>query len=165
MSRPKQSSAFFSLLTTPHLTPTAHLSQAAHVTAVFDAQRAVVATAAACAKPSGGVSSPVFAGILGPLQTALGAVTELREKNRADKAFFNHLSTVSEGIPASGWVAVVSIAQGPEDDRAVPGLLCPLGQRMLVCAALLHWEIAIVCFGEELRGRTRSRQGKGEDVN
>lgn len=30
----------------------------------------------------------------------------MRDKNRGDKTFFNHLSTVSEGIPAVGWVAV-----------------------------------------------------------
>ena len=33
---------------------------------------------------------------------------EFREKNRKSK-LFNHLSLVSEGIPAIGWVSVVSI--------------------------------------------------------
>lgn len=36
------------------------------------------------------------------------AVTEFREKNRAERVLFNHLSAVSEGIPAAGWIAVVS---------------------------------------------------------
>lgn len=30
----------------------------------------------------------------------------MRDKNRGDKLHFNHLSTVSEGIPAVGWIAV-----------------------------------------------------------
>lgn len=34
------------------------------------------------------------------------AVSEVREKNRAERVLFNHLSAVSEGIPAVGWVAV-----------------------------------------------------------
>ncbi|UTT95002.1 hypothetical protein NDA17_003831 [Ustilago hordei] len=49
---------------------------------------------------------PVFADLLKPLQAALTDVIEMRDKNRGDKQLFNHLSTVSEGIPALGWVAV-----------------------------------------------------------
>lgn len=30
----------------------------------------------------------------------------MREKNRADKVLFNHLSAISEGLPAVGWVTV-----------------------------------------------------------
>ena len=33
------------------------------------------------------------------------AVTSLRDQHRGDK-LFNHLSTVSEGVPALGWIAV-----------------------------------------------------------
>lgn len=66
----------------------------------------MVFLAASSTKPSGGNSSPIFAKILQPLQAALVEVTEIRDRNRGDKQFFNHLSTVSEGIPAVGWVAV-----------------------------------------------------------
>lgn len=80
--------------------------QAKHVLATFAAQRNLVKLASACAKPSGGASSPVFAKLLKPLQEPLMAVSEIREKNRGEKVLFNHLSAVSEGIPAVGWVAV-----------------------------------------------------------
>lgn len=82
--------------------------QAKEVAATFAAQRNLIKLASACAKPAGGSSSPAFANLLGPLQTALMAVTELRDKNRGEKVLFNHLSAISEGIPAVGWVAVVS---------------------------------------------------------
>lgn len=80
--------------------------QATHVIATFTAQRSLVKLAASCTKPAGGVSSPDFAALLKPLQEALMQVTETREKNRSERVLFNHLSAVSEGIPAVGWVAV-----------------------------------------------------------
>lgn len=82
--------------------------QATHVVATFKAQRDLIKLAANSAKPAEGASSPVFAKLLKPLQEELIKVGELREKNRAEKVLFNHLSAVSEGIPAVGWVAVVS---------------------------------------------------------
>lgn len=47
----------------------------------------------------------VFLELLGPTQGALDSVTSIKEKNRASK-FFNHLSTVGEGISALGWVTM-----------------------------------------------------------
>lgn len=44
-------------------------------------------------------------------------VQNFREKNRGSK-LFNHLSAVSESIPALGWVAMVRIPAG----RALLGL-------------------------------------------
>ncbi|CAO1617062.1 unnamed protein product [Sympodiomycopsis kandeliae] len=81
-------------------------TQAQKVLSTFAAQRKLIQIASASAKPSGGASSPVFANLLKPLQEPLMAVTEIRESNRAEKVLFNHLSAVSEGIPAVGWVAV-----------------------------------------------------------
>jgi len=46
-----------------------------------------------------------LAALLKPTSEAISAVQEFREKNRKSKQF-NHLSLVSEGIPALGWVAV-----------------------------------------------------------
>lgn len=80
--------------------------QSACVLRTFKAQRDLILLASSCQKPSGGVASPVFADLLKPLQAALTQVIEIRDKNRGDKQLFNHLSTVSEGIPAVGWVAV-----------------------------------------------------------
>ena len=41
--------------------------------------------------------------ILKDLQSTMGAVSDIREANRASP-FFNHLSTVSEGIAMLGWI-------------------------------------------------------------
>lgn len=86
--------------------PLSPLCQAKQVVAAFQAQRSLVKLASSCSKPSGGVSSPIFANLLKPLQESLMAVTDVREKNRSERVLFNHLSAVSEGIPAVGWVAV-----------------------------------------------------------
>lgn len=45
--------------------------------------------------------------LLLPTSTKIQEIQTLREKNRGSP-FFNHLSAVSESIPALGWVAVVS---------------------------------------------------------
>jgi len=44
--------------------------------------------------------------LLQPLSESIVLVQSFRENNRAS-LHFNHLSAVSEGIPAFGWVAVV----------------------------------------------------------
>ncbi|XP_029040513.2 adenylyl cyclase-associated protein 1 isoform X1 [Osmia bicornis bicornis] len=44
-------------------------------------------------------------GLLGPTSTQIQQIQEFREKNRGSQ-FFNHLSAISESIPALGWVAV-----------------------------------------------------------
>lgn len=46
--------------------------------------------------------------LLLPTSTKIQEIQTLREKNRGSP-FFNHLSAISESIPALGWVAVVSI--------------------------------------------------------
>ncbi len=46
--------------------------------------------------------------LLKPTSDKIQAIQSLREKNRAS-AYFNHLSAISESIPALGWVAVVSL--------------------------------------------------------
>lgn len=45
--------------------------------------------------------------LLKPTSDRIQAIQALREKNRAS-AYFNHLSAISESIPALGWVTVVS---------------------------------------------------------
>ncbi|KZC05144.1 PREDICTED: adenylyl cyclase-associated protein 1 [Dufourea novaeangliae] len=44
-------------------------------------------------------------GLLAPTSTQIQQIQEFREKNRGSQ-FFNHLSAISESIPALGWVAV-----------------------------------------------------------
>ncbi|KAL7980526.1 hypothetical protein Chor_001680 [Crotalus horridus] len=46
-----------------------------------------------------------FSVVLKPISDQIQVVQNFREKNRGSK-FFNHLSTVSESIPALGWVAM-----------------------------------------------------------
>lgn len=45
--------------------------------------------------------------LLGPTSAKIMAIQEFREKNRSS-TYFNHLSAVSESIPALGWVTIVS---------------------------------------------------------
>ncbi|NXP33449.1 CAP1 protein, partial [Leiothrix lutea] len=47
----------------------------------------------------------VFSDLLKPISEQIQAVQNFREKNRGSK-LFNHLSAVSESIPALGWVAM-----------------------------------------------------------
>lgn len=53
----------------------------------------------------------VFSALLKPISEQIQAVQNFREKNRGSK-LFNHLSAVSESIPALGWVAMVRAALG-----------------------------------------------------
>ncbi len=48
-----------------------------------------------------------MADLLRPLSDQIQEVQNFREKNRGS-SLFNHLSAVSESIPALGWVTVVS---------------------------------------------------------
>jgi adenylyl cyclase-associated protein len=70
----------------------------------FQAQRQLLYIASQSKKPD--TTSRNFMELLKPTQEALEQVVDFREKNRSH-GLFNHLSTVSEGISAVGWVAVV----------------------------------------------------------
>lgn len=43
--------------------------------------------------------------LLAPMSVQIQQIQDFREKNRGSQ-FFNHLSAISESIPALGWVAV-----------------------------------------------------------
>ena len=47
--------------------------------------------------------------LLKPTADQIGAAQKVRDDNRGDKEQFNHLTAISEGIPALGWVTVVSL--------------------------------------------------------
>ncbi|GAA5878714.1 hypothetical protein JCM1840_000212 [Sporobolomyces johnsonii] len=71
----------------------------------FIAQRDFIQLAAACTKLP--TSDSKYQALIAPTQTALLAVIEMKEKNRASKEI-NQLTVVSEGIPALGWVTLDS---------------------------------------------------------
>lgn len=79
--------------------------QAKHVVAAFEGVRHTILVAGNSKKPSGS-PSPVFMKLLEPIQKALEETQNAKEKNRADRKLFNHLSAIAEGIPAVGWVTV-----------------------------------------------------------
>lgn len=69
----------------------------------FAAQLQYVKLAAASAQPTPAKQQE----LLKPTSENISAIQEYREKNRSSP-FFNHLSAISESIPALGWVCVVS---------------------------------------------------------
>ncbi|KAH8263502.1 hypothetical protein KR044_010003 [Drosophila immigrans] len=77
------------------------------VKAAFDAQLRYVTLATQIAQPP----QPKQMELLQPTSTQISAVQDYREKHRTSP-FFNHLSAISESIPALGWVCV-AMKPGP----------------------------------------------------
>ena len=73
------------------------------VEAAFKAQRAYLVVAAKSKKPD----DSVLPELLKPTSDKICEIQDFREKNRRSSQF-NHLSSISESIPALGWVTVVS---------------------------------------------------------
>ncbi|XP_076610124.1 adenylyl cyclase-associated protein 1 [Chaetodon auriga] len=67
----------------------------------FSAQRKLLVTASTSQKPS----DAVLTTLLQPVSKAIQVVQGFREQNRSSP-FFNHLSAVSESVPALGWIAM-----------------------------------------------------------
>lgn len=82
-------------------------TQSAFVKKAFDAQLAFIKLAAESSKPD----DAQFQKLLQPTAQQIQEIQTFREKRRVSK-FFNHLSAVSESIPALGWVCV-SPTPGP----------------------------------------------------
>lgn len=76
-------------------------TQAGMVKAAFQALRDFLLIVSRSKKPS----QNVLMDLLKPISQQIAAVQEFREKNRTS-AQFNHLSGISESIPALGWVTV-----------------------------------------------------------
>lgn len=76
-------------------------TQADMVHNAFKAQRNFIATASKHQQPS----QDVLTKLLKPTSDEIAAVQSFREKNRSSK-LFNHLSALSEAVPALGWVTV-----------------------------------------------------------
>uniref|UniRef100_A0A8B9PI33 Adenylyl cyclase-associated protein n=1 Tax=Apteryx owenii TaxID=8824 RepID=A0A8B9PI33_APTOW len=73
------------------------------VRAAFQAQRSFLVLASQCQEPQ----ENEVAMLLKPISEKIQEIQNFRERNRGSK-MFNHLSAVSESIPALGWIAVVS---------------------------------------------------------
>ncbi|XP_061737561.1 adenylyl cyclase-associated protein 1-like [Nerophis ophidion] len=67
----------------------------------FSSQRQLLITASSAQKPS----DAVLTSLLQPVSKAIQQVQAFREQNRTSQ-HFNHLSAVSESVPALGWVAM-----------------------------------------------------------
>ena len=76
------------------------------VEAAFKAQREFLVIASKSKKPS----DKELQSLLLPLSSKISEIQDFREKNRRS-IYFNHLSAISESIPALGWVTVVSTFQ------------------------------------------------------
>lgn len=77
----------------------------------FNAQLAYVTLASSSAQPSPADQQR----LLKPTSDEISSIQEYREKNRTSP-FFNHLSAISESIPALGWVCVVSFDSFDQSD-------------------------------------------------
>jgi adenylyl cyclase-associated protein len=66
-----------------------------------DSQRSFLEIVAGSKKPS----ADVLGKLVGPTSTLMGEISAVRDSNRKSPQF-NHLSTISEGISALGWVMV-----------------------------------------------------------
>lgn len=75
--------------------------QAALLQKAVNAQLDMLRIASQSKKPSADVLNK----LIKPTADAMNEISTFRDKNRASKAF-NHLSTISEGVPALGWVLV-----------------------------------------------------------
>merc|ERR1711916_372667 len=71
-----------------------------HFADAVRAQREFLVVVGTCKKPA----DDVFASLLGPTATALGAAINIRETVARSDDAFNALSAISEGAPGLGWV-------------------------------------------------------------
>ena len=74
------------------------------VQAAFKSQREFLVMVSKSKKPS----DKDLQSLLLPLSNKISEIQDFREKNRRS-VYFNHLSALSESIPALGWVTVVRI--------------------------------------------------------
>lgn len=76
------------------------------VKTLFADQRHIILLASASAKPP----DDKIGQILKPVSEGLEKISKIKDANRAGqhRDLFNHLSTVAEGVPAVGWLVVVS---------------------------------------------------------
>lgn len=110
---PRSVVAFDEMVMTARVTPWVSLShqlggpideQAQLVRTLFTALRSIILTASNCSKPN----DKDFAKLLSPLQSSIESIGNVKDRNRSTRDWFNHLSTVAEGVPAVGWITIDS---------------------------------------------------------
>ncbi|PKU34742.1 adenylyl cyclase-associated protein 2 [Limosa lapponica baueri] len=84
-----------------HLNQLSNTAEAEMVRAAFQAQRSFLVLASQCQEPQ----ENEVAMLLKPISEKIQEIQNFRERNRGSQ-MFNHLSAVSESIPALGWIAV-----------------------------------------------------------
>ncbi|MCJ1291109.1 hypothetical protein MMC34_002652 [Xylographa carneopallida] len=77
--------------------------QSASVLRAFAAERKFLIVTTTAKRPD--IQSPIYMEILKELQSTIGIVNDIRVANRGSP-YFNHLTTVSEGIAMLGWVTI-----------------------------------------------------------
>lgn len=80
--------------------------EAGMVQQAFNAQRQFLLMASKCKQPT----QKELLLLLKPTSDKLSEIQSFRETNRRSE-YFNHLSALSESIPALGWVTVVSLPE------------------------------------------------------
>ncbi|CAF0748087.1 unnamed protein product [Adineta ricciae] len=73
-----------------------------HLTRLFDAQRTFLRTAVQTKKPT---NDEQTINLVKPQSTEIEAIVAFTNQNRKS-TLFNHLSSISEGIPAFGWILI-----------------------------------------------------------
>lgn len=81
--------------------------QANLVAQAIEEEKKIINLANQCRKPT----DAQLQNLIKPLASKITEIQQLREKNRTSP-FFNHLSTISESVPALGWI-IVSPTPGP----------------------------------------------------
>ncbi|KAF8497163.1 adenylate cyclase associated N terminal-domain-containing protein [Russula emetica] len=78
------------------------VEQAKHVERLYTNLGGIIRIAAICKKPD----QAAFAELLSDLQGDIEAISSIKDSNRKDRDWFNHLSYVAEGSPAVAWITV-----------------------------------------------------------
>lgn len=127
-------------------------TQAESVKKAFDAQLQYVTMASKSAAPD----QSELPKLLQPTSDQINIVQTFREKHRTSK-FFNHLSAISESIPALGWVCVVSLTTAKHSKDLFPFVLLLVANSRTArqgnerCRTILH------------ESRSERMEGEGRD--
>ncbi|KAI0274390.1 adenylate cyclase associated N terminal-domain-containing protein [Russula aff. rugulosa BPL654] len=78
------------------------IEQAKLVERLYTNLGGIIRIVAICKKPD----QAAFAELLGDLQGDIEAISSIKDSNRKDRDWFNHLSFVAEGSPAVAWITV-----------------------------------------------------------
>lgn len=87
---------------------TMQFNQAKLVERLYTNLGGIIRIVAICKKPD----QAAFAELLSDLQGDIEAISSIKDSNRKDRDWFNHLSLVAEGSPAVAWITVVLLLSG-----------------------------------------------------